>query len=248
MGFSVRIAPGVRVRASSRGVRTSLGPRAARLHVGGGRTGLSTGVGPVTYYTSLGGSRRSTPTRSNSGTDAAQRQLAAATRAADKQEAARALDAALRVIDNLHRTEFPAAQPPVAPQPPAVDLAGIQAKHRREAKSATSPFSRKRKSALEEAERRTRVEVDAVTAYYQQARTSWQATLDQRWATLTANDPDTVLAVLAEAFEDNEAAAAAVGVEGSEVTLVVVVPPRERDARAPTHYHRGRQPLPQETD
>ena len=43
MGFSVKIAPGVRVRASSRGIRTSIGPRAARLHVGGGRTGFSTG-------------------------------------------------------------------------------------------------------------------------------------------------------------------------------------------------------------
>ena len=34
MGFSVKIAPGVRVRASSRGVRTSIGPRVARVHVG----------------------------------------------------------------------------------------------------------------------------------------------------------------------------------------------------------------------
>jgi hypothetical protein len=59
MGFSVKIAPGVRVRASSRGVRTSIGPRAARVHVGGGRTGFSTGLGPVSLYTS-GSSRRRT--------------------------------------------------------------------------------------------------------------------------------------------------------------------------------------------
>ena len=38
MGMSVRLAPGVRVRVSSRGVRTSVGPRVARLHVGGGAT------------------------------------------------------------------------------------------------------------------------------------------------------------------------------------------------------------------
>jgi hypothetical protein len=37
MGFSIKIAPGVRVRASSRGVRTSIGPRVARVHVGAGR-------------------------------------------------------------------------------------------------------------------------------------------------------------------------------------------------------------------
>ena len=45
MSFSVKIAPGVRVRASSRGVRTSIGPRVARVHVGAGRTGISTGAG-----------------------------------------------------------------------------------------------------------------------------------------------------------------------------------------------------------
>ncbi|MFI2651773.1 DUF4236 domain-containing protein [Micromonospora fulviviridis] len=38
MGFSIRLAPGVRIRASSRGIRTSLGPRAARVHFGAGRT------------------------------------------------------------------------------------------------------------------------------------------------------------------------------------------------------------------
>jgi hypothetical protein len=224
VGFSVRIAPGVRVRASSRGVRTSLGPRAARIHVGGGRTGLSTGMGPVSYYTSLGNSRR-TPSRTASGTAAAQRHMAAAARAQDKQEAARALEAAVSVIANLHRTVFEAAQPPVAPVPPAVEAAKIRAKHRREAKTATKPFTGKRRSALEDAERRTRVEVDAATVHYQQARAGWQATLDHRWAALNVNDPETVMAVLAEAFEDNEAPAAAIGVEGAEVTLVVVVPP-----------------------
>lgn len=44
--------PGVRIRASSRRVRAGASPRAARLHVGRGRTGFSTGVGPVSYYTS----------------------------------------------------------------------------------------------------------------------------------------------------------------------------------------------------
>src|SRR3954465_9509152 len=58
MGFSVRLAPGVRVRASSRGIRTSVGPRAARVHFGAGRTGFSTGAGPVGFYTSLGAGRR----------------------------------------------------------------------------------------------------------------------------------------------------------------------------------------------
>jgi hypothetical protein len=56
MGFSIKLAPGVRVRASNRGLRTSVGPRAARVHMGTGRTGFSSGAGPVSFYTSTGGS------------------------------------------------------------------------------------------------------------------------------------------------------------------------------------------------
>lgn len=58
MGFGVRIAPGVRIRASRRGVRVGLGPRAARVHSGSGRPGVSTGVGPVTVWHTLGSSTR----------------------------------------------------------------------------------------------------------------------------------------------------------------------------------------------
>ena len=58
MGFSVKIAPGVTVRASSRGVRTSIGPRVARVHVGAGGAGISTGAGPMGLYTAVGRTRR----------------------------------------------------------------------------------------------------------------------------------------------------------------------------------------------
>jgi hypothetical protein len=59
MGFlSIKIAPGVRLSASSRGLRAGIGPRAARIHVGAGRTTISSGAGPVTVGTSLGGSHR----------------------------------------------------------------------------------------------------------------------------------------------------------------------------------------------
>jgi hypothetical protein len=51
-----------------------------------------------------------------------------------------------------------------------------------------------------------------------------QQELDRQWARLAGNDPDTVLATLAEAFEDNEAPAAAVGIDGAELTLIMLVP------------------------
>src|ERR1700710_833417 len=104
MGFSVRIAPGVRVRASSRGVRTSIGPRAARLHVGGGRTGFSTGMGPVSYYTSAGGGRRRAAGRPTAGSY--QRQLTATPAAVAKAEEARRLAALFEGLLNVHREQF----------------------------------------------------------------------------------------------------------------------------------------------
>lgn len=49
-----RLGRFVRVRHSSRGARLSIGPRAARLHVGGGKPGVSTGTGPFTWYQPIG--------------------------------------------------------------------------------------------------------------------------------------------------------------------------------------------------
>lgn len=45
-------------RLTKRGVRVRIGPRAARLHIGAGGPGLSTGAGPFTFYQPLRGKRR----------------------------------------------------------------------------------------------------------------------------------------------------------------------------------------------
>src|SRR3954454_21475669 len=63
-GVSIKLAPGVRVRASTRGVRASVGPRAARVHVGSGRTQVSSGVGPFTVSSGVG-VRRASPRRAS---------------------------------------------------------------------------------------------------------------------------------------------------------------------------------------
>jgi Protein of unknown function (DUF4236) len=57
MGFSFKVAPGVRIRASNRGLRASVGPRVARVHVGAGRTSMSSGLGPVSLYHTVGKAR-----------------------------------------------------------------------------------------------------------------------------------------------------------------------------------------------
>jgi hypothetical protein len=71
-------------------------------------------------------------------------------------------------------------------------------------------------------------------------RAQLQRQLDERWSQLYGNDPDVVLATLAEAFEDNEAPAAAVAVDGAELALVVLVPgPNAIFDRVPTRTQAG---------
>ncbi|MCW2503921.1 MAG: hypothetical protein JWO79_2205, partial [Actinomycetia bacterium] len=52
----------------------------------------------------------------------------------------------------------------------------------------------------------------------------YQAALDLGWQRLCGNDPHTVMAILEEAFDDNEAPAATVNVSGDEVSLLLLVP------------------------
>jgi hypothetical protein len=223
MGFSVKIAPGVRVRASSRGIRTSIGPRAARLHIGGGRPGVSTGVGPVGYYTPLGGGRRPAARRPSAGSY--QRQLTVSPAAAAKAEEAQRLAGLFQELLAIHRESFAPAQPPVAPPPPAPDAAGVHERHRTAALDGIGLFSfGARAAAKEQAARAADTELRALAEQGRRQQAEYQAALDAWWAALLRNDPGTVLGTLAEAFEDNEAAAAPVGVDGDEVSVVVLAP------------------------
>ena len=235
MGFSVKIAPGVRVRASSRGVRTSIGPRVARVHVGAGRTGLSTGAGPVGLYTALGRTRRRPASRGKSPSIASlQRQAAAARKAeaaAQKAEEAQRLAAALREILNVHRQEFPPAQWPIASAPTPPDEREIRSRHEHAALQGIGLFKRAERAAAKQ--RAAVAAVAELAALRQQAETAAaqaQAGLDAQWRQLLANDPDTFISTLAEAFEDNEAPAAPISVDSDEVSLAVLVP---ADSAAP---------------
>jgi hypothetical protein len=109
-----------------------LGSRAARVHVGTGGVGVSSGVGPVSGYTHLtGGSRRQGRTaprhRSTYGPTktqiaAYQREVKAAQRDADIEKVS-ALEASLI---NVHRAEFPKASRAIAPDPKPIDPAPIR--------------------------------------------------------------------------------------------------------------------------
>lgn len=226
MGFSVKLAPGLRVGVSSRGVRTSIGPRVSRVHLGAGGLGVSTGAGPVGYYKHLGGSPGGR--RTSGGTAAASRQLAAATReqaANAKEEAARQLRDAIAYILELHRETFPVATRQVIPIMPPLDAPATFARHKAHALKSTSAFNRKeRKAALLAAHQAAEREIDSAIQTQSWNRQGAQAAADAHWQALEACDPDTVLAQLEAAFNDNDAAASAVGVDGTEISLIVVVP------------------------
>jgi hypothetical protein len=197
-------------------------PRAARVHFGSGRTGFSTGAGPVSFYTSLGGGRCGGSRGGSRPPSVAsyQRQLAAA----QKAEEAQRLAAAFEQILNVHRVEFPPASRPIAPPPPSPNASEVRRRHERAALTGIGLFQR---AARAEAKQRAAAAVEAELAEAQrrasEQQAQWQRQLDEWWSQLCSNDTEVVLATLAEAFDDNEAPAAAVAVHGDELALVVLV-------------------------
>lgn len=217
VGFSFRIAPGVRVRASSRGIRTSIGPRVARLHVGAGTPGISTGIGPVGFYQSLGGGRRS-PSRPSA--SAAGRSLADA-----KLGMAQELLSAIQHVQNLHREGFAESTRPTAAAAPPIDTNGIRRRHAKAARAGV-PFWdwRARSQAREKAAAATAREIAEDHSQRLEEQQARQEGLDLRWKALNENDPETVREVLSEAFEDNDAHAVAVACNDGIASVVVLVP------------------------
>lgn len=230
---SFRVSKGVRISASSRGLRAHVGPRGSRLHMGGGRTGVSTGAGPFTYYTSGGSGSRSGTRTSGGPTKAPLAQ-------AQKEEEFQRLRRELLSILEIHRVDFPAAQKPILPPPdlPKIDhflerrekemLAGISLLKRAERKEAKS---RARHLASQDLEAETQRQI----AQHEED----QAEIDAEWDRLNANDPETVIAIIDAAFEDNDAPAAPVDVDDSTLNLVVLAPtideiPEQKPAVTPS--------------
>lgn len=127
----------------------------------------------------------------------------------------------LRLIE----AEFPPATRPVAPPPPPVDPEPIRKKHQQQALAGVGLFARKERAAAKQAgSTAAEAELAEIAAKDAALHASYQQELDAYWEKLQQGDPDTVMAALAEAFEDNDAAAAPLGVHGTEASLVVLVP------------------------
>jgi hypothetical protein len=131
MGMSFKVAPGVRIRASSRGISAGVGPRAARVHVGTRGVGVSSGVGPVSAYTHLGGGTRRSPSARRASYGGPTK---ASIAAREREAKAAALEADIeqvmgleRALVSVHKESFPPAARIVLPPPEEVDPAPIRA-------------------------------------------------------------------------------------------------------------------------
>lgn len=228
MGFYFRVAPGVKIRATKRGLRTSVGPRAARVHFGAGGTGVSTGAGPFTYYAPVrGGKRRPSTSRSTRALTTANQRRPSGPTPAQQQKAAQAQEiiAAISEILDLHRATFPDATAPAAVPPQVPTFEEVLARHTQQATAGIGRFHRReRADATTRATAAARTEFAGIQAEAKQRYADEQRRLEEWWKQLQANEPHHVMWAIQHAFEDNEAAAAPTGVQGSTASLVVHVP------------------------
>ncbi len=237
MGFGFRVGvPGMSVRVSSRGVRTSVGPRAARVHVGGGRrTTVSSGMGPFFASTSVGGARRRStakrPARPrNTGPTPAQ--LERARRQAERAEQEAQRDAAIAHLEELrrqttsvHLQTFPQAQPPFVPPPPQLALPWALAEAQAFHLAGIGRFARAdRAAARHAAEQDAPVYLAAEQARLNDLYRQFRAAADEWWRALNDNDEDTVCEAVNTAFSDNPAAGSAVGLDGAVLSIVMRQP------------------------
>ncbi|HEX5493967.1 MAG TPA: DUF4236 domain-containing protein [Mycobacteriales bacterium] len=245
MGFGVRIAPGVRISASSRGIRAGIGPRAARVHIGSGRTTFSSGVGPFTYYTSAGGSRRSTSSGGRASLSALERQARAVERAEEIAEVHRVEQA----LVTLHLEHFEPAARPVLPAPPPPNPGKVARALRAEERAGIPWWHvRARRQSRRRAAERTPGAVSQQHTVALAQHASAQAEIDGQWARLLANHPDTVIAALEAAFEDNASPAAPIDCAGVTATVVVLFgTPKAVPERKPATTPSGRPTLHKRT-
>ena len=241
MGFRVKVAPGVRVRVSSRGVGASVGPRIARAHVGSGGAGFSSGLGPVSFYAGVRAGGRGSSGGPWSSVAEYEQAVRRGERTAHLDEVQRLHDQLVRHLI-AHRQSFPAIRKPIVAAA-IVDVEGRVVDARRSSAGAVFVLKvRQRRTARVRAEalarERARRDQDAAN----RAAAEEQALIDAAWNRLVANDPETVIATIENAFADNQVPAAAIDCEGAAVTLLMRFPPLDGmvPRRAPDMTPTGR--------
>jgi hypothetical protein len=223
MGFSLRVAPGLRIRASGL-VRESV---------------LVSGCGRPVFVSTLAGRAyllvwdrfRSTIQLTEAvigGTEPARTSTAARGRQlkqAARSQQARELTEAFEAIANVRRVEFPVATAPVVPAPAPTDQAAIRKRHRQEALRGVGVLKRAaRASPRRQAAESAAAGIGAWIAEQEEQCASQRCELDKQRQRLLANDADLVFTTLTDVSKDNEAAAIVAGMRGGDVAIVVYAP------------------------
>ena len=222
-GFGMRIMPGVRLQASTRGIGLGLGPRAARMNVGTRGVGVSSGVGPFWASASTGvGRSRSRGGSVQPSLRAYEREL----KKAQREEEIAAVAEKERQLLSVHLEEFPPVQPRRAPEPEPVDHRAVLKNFANQALNDIPWYKlSERRAAKKVAAQQAEDAIQKEERQRVEARAKEQARLDANWGQLLNNDSQTVLAVLEEAFEDNQAPAAPINCEGDEATVMLLYEP-----------------------
>jgi hypothetical protein len=144
---------------------------------------------------------------------------------ASKLQTARQLQAALDGIMAVHRHAFDAMTEPTAPDPEPIDVAPLRTELRKKNLVGVSVFARAaRKAAKADADRAADSLAALQFAERVRQRDEYAAFLKDWWAKLQRNDPQVTEELLTRAFEDNDAASAVLSIDGSEASMVVMVP------------------------
>ena len=222
-GIGIRVFPGVRISASSRGVRAGIGPRVARVHVGAGPVGFSTGAGPVTLWT---GGRRRRRRRAATAVAGYEREVRRTQRAQDLATVAEVNHLLVSLL-GVHTENFPPATPRQAEAEP-VNADAVIKEHVDASLHGISILKRnERRAAREHAQAEAQATIAKLDLKREQQRAHDQRELDEAWKRLQDNDPETVLAALEAAFEDNEFPAAPLDCDGEDIFLLVTLPSRD---------------------
>lgn len=239
---SFKIAPGVRISASSRGVRTSLGNSKARVSFGGGRTYTSAKVAGIRVSKTASQS----PKSSGSTGRLTLAQLERAERAAAQTSAVEDLKELEEALVSHHQEEFPPARRQEIEAPQPIDRSELQRELEKSQLADISWFRfSARKAAKLKATEQARIEADRIDTENQNLYRQVSLEAEQDWRDLLNHQQEAVMSALETAFADNlsEATCVDVGVEnGVNYATVVIVFGSENQIpeRAPSVTPQGR--------
>jgi hypothetical protein len=177
-----------------------------------------------------------------------QRQVRAAERQAELEHWLE-LNKQMLSLAFVHKDEFPDAVAPLAPPPETVDHQEVLARHEREQLIGVSVFKRaQRRAAKQRANELAEEEVKWDRERVAREHAARQASLDEYWQRLLANDSEIVMEAVESAFEDNEMSAGVIDVHDGSATLLMkigapdeLIPEREvtqTPTGKPTHKRR----------